>query len=484
MEHLIKAFTCVIRDTNNADDILRNATALLNDSSNVINISDHDRLGILDFPNRAIQEATVAASTSLSKAELLERATSSPSALKDKEIHLLKQRYWPDLTMAGSTGRWAAKRGLFSLSQEHWQQATDQLKKVRAMLYEPNEEDALSNAEMENWRRMMDASEQRKQRQKQEFESRLGTAQPWVRRLWEEDQGEKNWGYAVFRDPKAVSEEYEVKKDAVLMNAKDAVGCGQMIGARWRPQYLDWPPDCPVLSQSPHNHTTGERPMNASYVKILPIRKDRVPFDRDRGTSKELAEDDKKHAQVKAVSGANDTRDEDMTSELEERFQVLRQHFRKVRDRPPEMQTTEFDMQTNRGALQDGILKNVFLVIDQRCVNSLFSQTANVDDMWVYAVDPDYTQPAGTAAMENSPHEYRGYMRVRLQQLVNNFFDARRFRVDDFSMQMLWRAAQPSRNQAFVSVKESEQQLWTFDRFVGSALRPEGVARPAVKLLY
>lgn len=484
MEHLIKTFTCVIRNINNADDILRNVTALLNGSIDVATISDHDRLGVLDFPDTATQEANVAASTSLSKAELLEQATSSPSALNDKEIDLLNQRYWLDLTTARLTGRWAAKRGLLSLSQEHRQQATDQLKKVRAMLYSPKEEDALSNAEMENWRRMMDASEQRKQRQKQEFESRLGTAQPWVKRLWQENKGEKNWGYAVFRDPKAVNEEYEVRKDAVLMNAKNAVGCGQMIGARWRPQYLDWPSDCPILSESPHNRTASERPLNASYVEILPVQNNKVLFDQFRSQSKELAEDVEKHAQVKTALEANDTRDEDITSELEERFQVLRQHFRNVRDRAPRRQKTASNMQTDLGALEDGILGNVFLVIDERCVSSLCSLTGNVDDMWVYAVDPDYSSPIGTSAVGISSKEYRNYLRVRLQQLVNNFFDARRFHADEFPMQTLWRAAQPSRNSAFVSVKESEQQLWTFDRFVGSALRPEGVARPMVKLLY
>lgn len=50
------------------------------------------------------------------------------------------------------------------------------------------------------------------------------------------------------------------------------------------------------------------------------------------------------------------------------------------------------------------------------------SETANVDDAWVYAVDPDYVQPTDMAADETSSTEYRGYMRVRLQQLVNNFF--------------------------------------------------------------
>ncbi|KAG9561395.1 hypothetical protein KCU71_g3255, partial [Aureobasidium melanogenum] len=482
MEYIIRTFTCVVHHTHNADDIIKNATALLDGSSNAIDISDHDRLGILDFPNAMIQKANVAATTSLPKAELLERAVSFPSTLSAGEIDLLKRRYWLGLTREEMTPSFssAAKRNLFALSQEHLQQATEQLKKVRAMLYDANEEDALWNAEMEDWQRMMDASKQRK---KQEVESRLPTAQPWVKRLWDEDQAEKNWGYAVLRDPRVANEEYEVRKDAALMNAREAIGCGDTIGARWRLQYLD-EPDSPTISQSPLNCTASERPQNTSSVDVLPIHKDKVLLDQNTSHPKELLEDDKKHDQAKAVSEDEDKRDEKLVSELEARFQVLRQHFRKVRDRTPKRQSTALYPQTDRNELKDGILKNVFLVINQQCVDSLFSQTANVDDMWVYAVDPDYIQPTGTAALEPPPNEYRGYVRVRLQQLVNNFFDARRFHSDEFSMQALWCAAQASRNQAFVSVKESEQQLWTFDRFVGSALRPEGVTRPTVKLLH
>ena len=84
MDHLIEAFTCVIRKTNNSDDIVNNVTTLLDNRSDVTDISNHDRLGILDFPDPVIQEANVAATTSLSKTELLERAASSPSALSVK----------------------------------------------------------------------------------------------------------------------------------------------------------------------------------------------------------------------------------------------------------------------------------------------------------------------------------------------------------------------------------------------------------------
>lgn len=88
-----KASTCVDRGTRDTNNILSILIAFLNGSSDVITISGHDRLSILDFPDTATQAANVAALTSLSKAELLERANPSPSALDDKIINLFKQLF-------------------------------------------------------------------------------------------------------------------------------------------------------------------------------------------------------------------------------------------------------------------------------------------------------------------------------------------------------------------------------------------------------
>jgi uncharacterized pyridoxamine 5'-phosphate oxidase family protein len=451
MEDVIQAFTCVLRHTYDANDIINNVNTLSDGTALAGDISDNDRLGILDFPDTVTQEANVAASTSLSKAELLERAASSPSELSVGEYRLLEQRFWLDLTAAEKNAQAAAERTL-AVSEENWYKVTDQLKKARAMLYDNNEEAALLNAENEEWRRML---ADLKEDEKREVESRLATAQPWVKQLWDENQAEKDWGYAVFCDPEAANEEYESKRDGALFNARTATGCGDAIGSRCRLQYLDWP-DNPTLKQTSHHDTARERP--------------------------ELVQNDPEPGRVKLVTISNDTKDIYTTSELEARFQVLRHHFIDLRDRPSKRQKTATATQTDRGALRDGILRNVFLVIDQQCVESLLSRMPNVDDAWVYAVDPDYIQPTDTAAESTQPNQYRGYLRVRLQQLVNNFFDARRFHEDEFPMSALWRAAQSSRHHAFVSVKESEQQLWTTSRLVGSALRPEATVSRTVKL--
>lgn len=71
--------------------------------------------------------------------------------------------------------------------------------------------------------------------------------------------------------------------------------------------------------------------------------------------------------------------------------------------------------------------------------------------MWIWAVDPDY-EPSN-----NTTSGYQGYLRVRLQQLVDNFYTARRWHADELSMEDLWKAAQKDPNNgAFISMKEEE----------------------------
>lgn len=135
---------------------------------------------------------------------------------------------------------------------------------------------------------------------------------------------------------------------------------------------------------------------------------------------------------------------------------TLRKNFKNIRSQSQE-----------HGVLPDGILRNVFLYIDSDSVDSVMSPPAWVDDMWVWAIDPDYEAPA-------TSDKYQGYLRVRLQQIVNNFFESRRFYADQFSVEDLWKAAQ-TKNSMFVSVKEEEAGLWEPGRDVGSCLRAQPI---------
>lgn len=63
----------------------------------------------------------------------------------------------------------------------------------------------------------------------------------------------------------------------------------------------------------------------------------------------------------------------------------------------------DIDSQNDCGALQEGILRDLFLFIDQQRVQTLLSSMPNVDDEWVYAVDSDFPPSTNAATDSNLP---------------------------------------------------------------------------------
>lgn len=351
--------------------------------------------------------------------------------------------------------------GPHRVSEEEYEQAAKRLRAVRRSLYAENEEKAIENSHVEHWRRENEAW---RERQKQEAEKALlAKAFPWVRRLWEEDKGEEHWGYGIFVDPGAFldeeeTERYMCRRDGVLFHARGAIGAGSSaIGNMWRLQKLNWPVNATA--------DDGEK----------------------EGGSQTGQQSDGKYDGSELAAGEHEETDEKRAAE----FQKLREHFKSIRDRVPKKQRREQTAlsgpaQAERGGLQDGILQNVFLIVDKSSAGSVLSGHGLVDDMWVWAADPDYDDAkdasaavtAAAAATEGSmsaeTHRcYKGFMRVRLQQLINNFYDARRFHENDCPMPKLWEAAQKSKHRAFVSLKDDEARSWSIDRFVGSAMRAQ-----------
>lgn len=83
--------------------------------------------------------------------------------------------------------------------------------------------------------------------------------------------------------------------------------------------------------------------------------------------------------------------------------------------------------------------------------------------MRVLALEADYANPEKTYADGNESYTW-----VRLQHVQFNFYEMRYLHGDDHGddggerdMQKLWRAAQGSRNLAFVSCDEVEAGMWT-----------------------
>jgi hypothetical protein len=163
---------------------------------------------------------------------------------------------------------------------------------------------------------------------------------------------------------------------------------------------------------------------------------------------------------------------------LRTKFQLLREHLKSIRDR------ARLPQYGNGGrcrydALVEGVLSNAFIVIDGTCISSLYTGPQYADNVWVWAVDPDYDDSnASDSTSSDSDSEipqYRGFLRVRIQQLADKFFEARKYR-NEVPMSELWSVAQKSRKTTFISLDEKEWQAHRSDRMTGSAL---GRSRPA-----
>ncbi|KAI1342840.1 hypothetical protein F5Y15DRAFT_270246 [Xylariaceae sp. FL0016] len=410
MDLFVGAFMRVLRSIDDAAGTLQAIADLeqqqLAEPSNPGPSPDlRTRLRILDFPDPDVAAANIARASSRpgGKDELLRLAAEEPAQLTSAEIGLLRERYWLDVS---NEEVWARVKGP---EEDHGSVVADRLKAVQSPLYEaPHEERAIENALKEWGRRWMAEHEERRVR---ETEAVLGRAAPWVRRLWEEDRGEKSWGFARFVRPGAAGdearwEEWDHRTSAALFDATDKIACGSWISIKYYLQRLDWPESGMVGDAGP---------------------------DEGKGEDETVAQ-----------------------------FPRLREHFRSIRDRESQMQGTA----AGTDILKDGMLRNTFLVVDRACVNSVVTGAGNYDGMWVWAVDPDYRP-------EHPPDDdgYRGYLRVRVQQLVNNFYEARRFRADELPMPVLWEAARKSQKHAFASVKDEEAQLYSISRIDGSIVR-------------
>ncbi|KAI3559417.1 hypothetical protein CABS01_00503 [Colletotrichum abscissum] len=422
----------VIRKIDDADELIQSFLAseelILSQNDASPSLAPHDQERLLDFPNAETQAANIAESTKLSKEDLLERAVESPSQLTAAEISLLKNRYWMNVS-PGEEREVSRAAGLIMgpdrVSEEEYEQAQKRLGAVRHMLYAENEEKAIDNAMAEHWRR---ENESWKARQRQETENALSKARPWVRRLWEEDKGEKVWG--------------------------DAVGAGSSaINNKWKLQKLEWPTS---------DAAGGGEEMSARQAVGR--------GDAEEDTSELTIDEDQR-------GGRED--EERLAS-----FRILRTRFNSIRDRGTRSQTQEgivsgAPVYSETSALEGGIIRSVFLMVDKPSVKSALGAHRLVDDMWVWAVDPDHDDADETLTTNDEPRQsetpgrYRGFMRVRLQQLVNNFYDVRRFHQREYAMKKIWEAAQKSKHQAFVSIHDVEARSWSIDRFVGSAMRAQ-----------
>lgn len=469
MDLLIVGFSRVARKLEAKEQLSADFPTLLAAArSSPSSLSALDKQRLLDLPSPDEQHAAIAALGSSSKAELLQRAARSPRELTDDEVNLLSLRYWRDYPTDAEKATALTAHDLFGGDNDVWMAAYRELQAVRAPLYDDvNKAEALANAQTEASRRLTEralyGADGRKARETKCVKT-MALARPWVRRMWDEDGGfgsRGKWGITYFVVPSVMEDErraddYIDRAANVLWWGRSAMACGEELDWRWEYQRLGWPEGVPETRLRAADENVD------LAVRILPINKFRDGG--SGGSGDGVVPPQAEGPREERVKQNDNTADRARL----EAVQKLRDHFVSLRE---------------EGRLKPGMLPNVFIVVDQDCVDSTIGPMKGmVDGMWVWAVDPDYqgdeieADAASLSLADNDqePRIYRGFLRVRLQQLVHNFYELRRFHAQEYPMERLWQVSRRSRDKLFFSVNEEDLGLFTPARDVGSAIRAPG----------
>lgn len=171
-------------------------------------------------------------------------------------------------------------------------------------------------------------------------------------------------------------------------------------------------------------------------------------------TREEKAEDHNHKSDNKNHSQASENSSDDADIDLALTLPSLRTHFNWVRHQTKRRkfyQSIELNPNADRTGIPLGLLRSVLILIDSDSADSILGgNSPMVEYAWIWAIDPHYIGDSASMTKDGLREEYYGYMRVRLQQLVNDFWVA--LWRDEIHLKQLWEAAKVSANCAFVSM--------------------------------
>jgi hypothetical protein len=291
----------------------------------------------------------------------------------------------------------------------------------------------------------------------------------WSRRWLWETRCEEYWGFARYFDIadikqqdtdfenledeeadqklKIVKKAYQSRTREAFKSARERAGYSDMMWQLSRMQGTRGPKTQENIDKEQRRWDKRAVKAKKRDLKELEALEDEDlgDDDMDLDNDERRVRDDMELVKHTFLDEENSDRYEDDAA-LRAKLKYLRRRFKRFADkvRPLVMERNT----TCEGLVQD-MLDNTLIIIDGNCVNS--HRMAATEYGWVFAVDPDYEDPGPWESLASKfEHQYRGFLRVRLEHIMNEFFAVRTYHALVRPKEALWREAQESDDGLFV----------------------------------
>ena len=411
----------VRRDITTAEDLVAAWPSLKQKSlSSPSTLTDSERRLLLDLPNEDMEISNISTVTSPSREQLLEKAVSNREILTEEEVLLLKDRFW------GPAPETSTKQSLDFRVVAASTEAFDELVAAREPAYTPNEDAAFVIGRQEFYRRLIAANEENL---RATAERALPYAKEWIECIYRQEK--MHWGFICLYDaaaqqlPPARLEKFTSQLGQFFQHTLMYNGSKDIIDRKWTLLPFNGPKTAFAPVATLVGETAANRETDYQCGAIL------------REAFQEILKNPQAYERAACITSLN----------------------------PPFHQFKD-------GITGSGLLTNTFLVIDPVCIDYVLEKGRWYDDRRILAFEADFPAP-GREYIEG----YQGFTWVRLDQLVYNFYELRLLKADEVGIDEMWKAAQDTRNQAFVSMDPEEASIWTKSNWMSGYYRESVLGR-------
>lgn len=364
-------------------------------------LTESERRLLLDLPPEELEASYLREATILSREQLIEKAISARELLTQEEIDLLQHRFWTKRTIEENQILLDSIRKSSPEGQQEFFSAME-----GELAYEWP---AVQIGGMECSKRQIAADNQSRRAAANLV---LPDAKEWIQHLYHQDS--THWGFICLYDAAVQQfspehlDYFERVKDGFFRHALMYNGSKDIINTKW-----------------------GWFHYNAPKTVLAPA--------------------------------TNSVKDNDYPNGaiLRKAFQEILRDPQEYQKRPDVTPAITYTGHFKDGIAKAGFLTNTFLLIDPTCVDSILGDrvrpgSVSWDNMRVLAFEADFPVPC-----RQYEEGYPGFTWVRLDQLIYNFYELRSMKAEEVGMDKIWKAAQQSRHQAFVSMDPEEALSFT-----------------------